>query len=163
MTEPRWLTDEQQCAWRKFAALLTVVPAALDTQLQRDAGLTHFGYWVLAMLSEHPERALRMSDLAARSNASPSRISHVVARLEQRGWVRRHRACGDGRGNVAELTDAGYDKLVASAPGHVNKVRSLIFDGLSQAQVHQLDELCAAMLAHLDPAGTLTTAPPTRD
>ncbi|MFI0462557.1 MULTISPECIES: MarR family winged helix-turn-helix transcriptional regulator [Saccharopolyspora] len=163
MTETRWLTDTQQCAWRKFAALMTVVPAALDNQLQRDAGLTHFGYWVLAMLSEHPERALRMSELAARSNASPSRVSHVVARLEQQGWVRRQRACSDGRGNVAELTEAGYEKLVASAPGHVEKVRDLIFDGLSEAQVRQLDELCAAMLAHLDPEGNLTTAPPQRD
>ncbi|MCI2418279.1 MarR family winged helix-turn-helix transcriptional regulator [Saccharopolyspora sp. K220] len=160
MTDSRWLTDEQQCAWRKFAALMTVVPAALDAQLQRDSGLTHFGYWVLAMLSEHPERALRMSDLAARANASPSRVSHVVSRLEQQGWVHRHRACSDGRGNIAELTDTGYEKLVAAAPGHVAKVRSLIFDGLSPDQVRQLDELCAAMLAHLDPTGTLTTAPP---
>lgn len=163
VTEPRWLTGEQQCAWRKFAALMTVVPAALDAQLQRDAGLTHFGYWVLAMLSEDPERALRMSDLAARSNASPSRVSHVVARLEQQGWVRRHRACSDGRGNVAELTDAGYEKLVAAAPGHVAKVRDLIFDGLTETQVEQLDELCTAILAHLDPEGTLTTAPPKQD
>ncbi|MBB5157934.1 MarR family winged helix-turn-helix transcriptional regulator [Saccharopolyspora phatthalungensis] len=160
MIESRWLTEQQQCAWRKFAALMTVVPAALDTQLQRDAGLTHFGYWVLAMLSEEPARALRMSDLAARSNASPSRVSHVVARLEQQGWVRRHRACSDGRGYVAELTDTGYEKLVASAPGHVDKVRQLIFDGLSEAQVRQLDELCTAVLAHLDPARDLTTGPP---
>ncbi|GAA4615781.1 MarR family transcriptional regulator [Saccharopolyspora hordei] len=162
MTEPRWLSDEEQCAWRKFAALLTVVPAALDAQLQRDAGLTHFGYWVLAMLSEDPDRALRMSDLAARANASPSRVSHVVARLEEQGWVRRQRASSDGRGNVAELTDAGYEKVVRSAPGHVAKVRDLVFDGLTPDQVRQLDELCTAMLAHLDPEGTLTTAPPRR-
>ncbi|SEF94252.1 DNA-binding transcriptional regulator, MarR family [Saccharopolyspora kobensis] len=160
VTEPRWLSDEQQCAWRKFAALMTVVPAKLDAQLQRDAGLTHFGYWVLAMLSEHPDRALRMSDLAARANASPSRVSHVVARLEQRGWVRRQRASGDGRGNVAELTDAGHEKVVATAPGHVAKVRDLVFDGLTDDQVRQLDELCAAVLAHLDPEGTITTTPP---
>ncbi|MER6992407.1 MarR family winged helix-turn-helix transcriptional regulator [Saccharopolyspora hirsuta] len=160
MTEPRWLSDSEQCAWRKFAALMTVVPAALDAQLQRDSGLTHFGYWVLAMLSEDPDRALRMSDLAARANASPSRVSHVVARLEQQGWVRRQRATSDGRGNVAELTDAGYDKVVAAAPGHVAKVRDLVFGGLTEDQVHQLNELCTAVLAHLDPEGTLTTAPP---
>lgn len=158
--EPRWLTDDQQRAWRKLAAVMTVVPAALDAQLQRDADLTHFGYWVLAMLSEHPQRALRMSDLAAQANASPSRVSHVVARLEQRGWVRRHRSAADGRGNVAELTDAGYDKVVSTAPGHVEKVRSVIFDGLSAAQVRRLDEVCAAILTHLDPDGTIRAEPP---
>ncbi|MER7015490.1 MarR family winged helix-turn-helix transcriptional regulator [Saccharopolyspora sp. NPDC000359] len=160
MTEPRWLSDAEQCAWRKFAALMTVVPAKLDAQLQRDSGLTHFGYWVLAMLSEDPDRALRMSDLAARANASPSRVSHVVARLEQQGWVRRQRASSDGRGNVAELTDAGYDKVVAAAPGHVAQVRDLVFGGLTEDQVHQLNELCTAVLAHLDPGGELTTTPP---
>ncbi|MER5389092.1 MarR family transcriptional regulator [Saccharopolyspora sp. NPDC002686] len=160
MTEPRWLSGEEQCAWRKLATLMTVIPAQLDGQLQRDSGLTHFGYWVLAMLSEHPDRALRMSELAARSNASPSRVSHVVAKLEKDGWVRRHRATSDGRGNVAELTDAGYAKIAASAPGHVAKVRDLIFDGLTEAQVRQLNALCTAMLAHLDPEGELITAPP---
>lgn len=160
MTEPRWLSDEQQCAWRKFAALMTVVPAKLDAQLQRDSGLTHFGYWVLAMLSEAPDRALRMSDLAGRANASPSRVSHVVARLEQQGWVRRQRASGDGRGNVAELTGAGHQKVVSAAPGHVEKVRDLVFDGLTDDQVRGLDEVCTAVLAHLDPEGAITTTPP---
>ena len=157
MDEPRWLSDEQQRAWRKFAALMTVVPAGLDAQLQRDADLTHFGYWVLAMLSEEPGRALRMSHLAAQANASPSRVSHVVSRLESRGWVRRQRAEADGRGSVAELTDAGYDKVVESAPGHVEQVRSMIFDGLDDDAVRDLDEVCTAILAHLDPEGRLTT------
>lgn len=156
MTEPRWLTDDQQQAWRKFAALLTVLPAALDTQLQRDSGLTHFGYWVLAMLSEDPRRALRMSDLAARANASPSRVSHVVARLEKQGWVRRERDPQDGRGHVAELTEAGRRKVVESAPGHVERVRDLVFDGLSSADVDQLDALCTTILRQVDPEEKLT-------
>ncbi|MBE9376281.1 winged helix-turn-helix transcriptional regulator [Saccharopolyspora sp. HNM0983] len=161
MTEPRWLDEEQQAAWRKLAALLTVIPASLDAQLQRDADLTHFGYWVLAMLSESPDRRLRMSDLAGRANASPSRVSHVVSRLEREGWVRRHRAAGDARGSVAQLTDAGFGKLTASAPGHVEQVRSLIFDGLTRDQVRQLDELSAAILQHLDPDRRLCTGPGT--
>ncbi|QUH03037.1 winged helix-turn-helix transcriptional regulator [Saccharopolyspora erythraea] len=157
MDEPRWLSDEQQRAWRKFAALMTVVPAGLDAQLQRDSDLTHFGYWVLAMLSEDPDRALRMSHLAAQANASPSRVSHVVSKLEARGWVRRHRAAADGRGNVAELTEAGYRKVREAAPGHVEQVRSMIFDGLDEDQVRRLDEICGAVLAHLDPDGRLCT------
>ncbi|GAA4880994.1 MarR family winged helix-turn-helix transcriptional regulator [Saccharopolyspora cebuensis] len=160
MQEPRWLTDVEQRAWRKFAALITVLPAALESQLQRDEELTHFGYWVLAMLSEAPGEELRMTELATRANASPSRVSHVVARLEQRGWVVRHRAPADGRGSVAELTGAGRDKLVGAAPGHVDNVRSLIFDGLTERQVAQLDELCGAILHRIDPDGELCTEPP---
>jgi DNA-binding MarR family transcriptional regulator len=151
MEEPRWLTDKQQRAWRKFAAVFTVLPAALDTQLQRDADLTHFGYWVLSVLSEHPEHALRMSDLATRSNASLSRVSHVVARLEERGWVRRQPSPDDRRGNIAVLTKAGHEKIVAAAPGHVEIVRSLVFDALTDQQVGQLDEICAAVLERVDP------------
>lgn len=152
MNEPRWLTEEQQCAWRRFAAVFTVLPGALDAQLQRDSELTHFGYWVLAMLSESPARALRMSDLAARSNASLSRVSHVVARLEERGWVRRQPSEDDRRSNVAELTEAGHDKIVASAPGHVETVRSLVFDALTDEQVQRLGEICDRILQRVDPA-----------
>ena len=103
----RWLDDEEQDAWRQLAAVITRLPAALDTQLQRDADLTHFGYWVLAMLSEEPTGPLRMSELAARANSSLSRLSHGVGRLEKQGWVRRERSPDDGRGSVAVLTDAG--------------------------------------------------------
>jgi DNA-binding MarR family transcriptional regulator len=151
MEQPRWLSDKQQRAWRKFAAVFTVLPAALDTQLQRDADLTHFGYWVLAVLSEQRGHALRMSDLATRSNASLSRVSHVVARLEERGWVRREPSPEDRRGNVAVLTDAGHEKIVDVAPGHVETVQSLVFDALTEQQVGQLDEICAAVLERVDP------------
>jgi DNA-binding MarR family transcriptional regulator len=153
MDEPRWLSDEQQRAWRRFAAVFTLLPAALDAQLQRDAGLTHFGYWVLAMLSEAPDRSLRMSELAARSNSSQSRLSHVVNRLESQGWVRRERSAEDARGNVAILTEAGWDKVVATAPGHVETVQSLVFDGLSDNQLRQLDSISRILLERIDPDG----------
>lgn len=146
------MTDEEQVAWRQLAAVLTRLPAALDTQLQRDAQLTHFGYWVLAMLSEAPGRSLRMTDLAARASSSPSRLSHGVTRLVAQGWVRRERSADDGRGQVAVLTDAGWDKLVAAAPGHVAAVRRLVFDGLQPDQVRTLAELCQALLAQVDAA-----------
>lgn len=156
-SDPPWLSDDEQHAWRKLAMLMTLLPAALDTQLQRDSDLTHFGYWVLAMLSERPDRTLRMSDLAAQAAASPSRVSHVVARLENNGWVRRARSTCDGRSNLAELTEAGYRKVVESAPGHVERVRSLVFDDLTGTQVQQLGEICGAMLRRIDPDGRLGT------
>ncbi|SDY94598.1 DNA-binding transcriptional regulator, MarR family [Micromonospora pattaloongensis] len=154
MDETRWLTDDEQRAWRRLGAVMTLLPAALDAQLQRDAELTHFGYWVLAMLSEAPGRAARMSELAALANGSQSRLSHLIAKLEQRGWVRRERASDDGRGSVAVLTEAGYHKVVATAPGHVAQVRALLFDTLTAAQVAQLDEICTAVLTRLDGNGT---------
>ena len=155
MTETRWLDDDEQRAWRRLATVMTLLPAALDAQLQRDATLTHFAYFTLAMLSEAPGRALRMSELAARSSSSPSRLSHTIARLESRGWVRRQRASEDGRGQVAELTDEGYTALVATAPGHVAAVREYVLDALTPEQVSQLNELCTALLTKLDPDGTL--------
>jgi DNA-binding MarR family transcriptional regulator len=155
VSETQWLSDDQQRAWRRLVAVVTLLPAALDAQLQQDATLTHFAYFTLAMLSEAPGRALRMSELAARSSASPSRLSHTVARLEKRGWVRRTRATEDGRGQIAEMTDAGYEALVTIAPGHVRAVREFVVDALTPTQVQQLDEICTAMLTKLDPDGTL--------
>jgi len=152
VAKTRWLSDEQQQAWRRLAAVSMLLPAALESQLQRDADLTHFGYWVMAMLSESPDRAIRMSELAALSNGSQSRLSHLIARLKKRGWVRRERADEDGRGYLAVLTDAGYDKVVETAPGHVEEVQSLVFDALTPQQVGQLDEICAAILPRLMPA-----------
>lgn len=146
MEEPRWLTDEQQRIWRRFVEMLFTVPAALEAQLQRDAELTHMGYIVLSTLSEREDRRLPMSRLAKRASASLSRLSHVVARLETRGWVRRERDPEDGRVQIAVLTDAGYDKVVESAPGHAEAVQQLIFDRLTPAQVRQLGELVDALL-----------------
>ncbi len=146
MDEPRWLTDEQQRVWRRLAALMMHLPYELDAQLQKDAELTHFGYLVLAMLSEPEDHRLRMSELAARTNASLSRLSHMVSKFEERGWVSRCRSADDGRGNVCMLTDAGMAKLVETAPGHVAAVQSLVFDRLDEEQVRQLGEICNALL-----------------
>jgi DNA-binding MarR family transcriptional regulator len=107
------------------------------------------------MLSVAPGRALRMSELAARSSSSPSRLSHTISRLEDRGWVRRVRSSEDGRGQVAELTDEGYTALVATAPGHVTAVREYVLDALTDEQVAQVNEICQALLTKLDPDGTL--------
>ncbi|HEY7273989.1 MAG TPA: MarR family transcriptional regulator [Actinoplanes sp.] len=146
MTEPRWLSDEQQQAWRRFVQVLIKMPAALEAQLQRDAGLTHMGYLVLATLSERDDRRLAMSRLAKQASASLSRLSHVVARLEAQGWVRRERDPEDGRVQIAVLTDAGCAKVVESAPGHAEAVQQLLFDRLTPAQIRQLARLADALL-----------------
>jgi len=146
MDAPRWLTDEEQQAWRRFVEVLVKVPAGLEAQLQRDAALTHMGYLVLSVLSERDDRRLPMSRLAKRASASLSRLSHVVARLEAQGWLRRERDPADGRVQIAVLTDAGFRKVVESAPGHAEAVQQLVFDRLSPAQVRQLAKLCDALL-----------------
>ena len=115
----RWLDEEEQRTWRAYLAMSELLYATLDRQLQREAGMTHGTYVVLAMLSEAPDRSLRMTDLARLANSTPSRLSHAMARMEERGWVTRCRASEDGRGTVATLTDAGWEVLVATAPGHV--------------------------------------------
>jgi DNA-binding MarR family transcriptional regulator len=150
-----WLDDAEQRAWRGYLAMTALLPGALDQQLQADADMGHSSYIVLAMLSEAPDRSLRMSELASRANSSPSRLSHTVARLEERGLVRRDRSPDDGRGNIARLTDAGWDVVVATAPGHVAAVREFVFDALTPEQVCQLEEISGAVLARLDPEGTL--------
>ena len=142
----RWLDEDEQRTWRSFMATSELLYAALDRQLQRDAGITHASYIVLAILSEAPDRSLRMSDLAVRANSSPSRLSHAVARLEERGWVRREPAPKDGRGTVAVLTDAGMEMLAGIAPGHVAAVREHLFDRLTPDQVRELGDICASVL-----------------
>ncbi len=147
MDEPRWLTDEQQQAWRRLVTVLFKVPAAMEAQLQRDAGLTHMGYLVLSTLSEREDRRLAMSKLAKQATASLSRLSHVVARLEDQGWVRRERDPADGRVQIAVLTDEGYAKVVDAAPGHAEAVQQLIFDRLTPTQVRQVVKVCESLLA----------------
>jgi len=139
--EPRWLDAEESQAWRALAKALETLPAALDAQLRRDAGISHFEYKVLALLSEAPDRTLRMSELAMWAGSSLPRLSQVVARLEQRGWVRRIPDPADGRYTLAILTDQGQEKVTEAAPGHVEEVRRLVFDPLTKAQSRQLREI----------------------
>ena len=150
-----WLTDEQQRTWRAWLTVAELLPRVLDAQLQRDAGISHAAYVVLAMLSESPQSSRRMSDLARRANQSQSRLSHTVARLEERGWVRRERSAEDGRGNVAVLTDAGWDIVRKVAPGHVDAVREAMFAPLDPDQARALGEALEAVQERLDPDRSL--------
>jgi DNA-binding MarR family transcriptional regulator len=145
LSRTRWLNDDEQRAWRAFLRAAARIDEALDRQLQRDAGMPHTYYQVLAMLSESPGRSLRMSELAALTTSSPSRLSHAVARLEEKGWVRRDPHPTDRRGAVAVLTEQGWDVLVAAAPGHVEAVRRAVFDRLSRDQVTQLLKISDCM------------------
>ncbi|KAB1644420.1 MarR family transcriptional regulator [Pseudoclavibacter sp. CFCC 14310] len=155
MTEPRWLSPIELNAWMRFEAVVELMPGALDSQLQRDAQLTHFDYLVLAKLSERDDRAMRMTQLAASTNSTLPRLSHVVSRLERRGFVERSSCDTDRRVTIARLTDAGWDKVVASAPGHVENVRATVFDQLTAEQVVQLDQICSRLLSKLDPDNRL--------
>lgn len=148
--EPRWLEDAEQHAWRRLAAVILKLPSELEAQLQRDAGMSHFEYWVVALLSEAPDRTLRLGQLAAQANASLSRLSHVVTRLEKRGWVTRRPCPDDARATLAVLTDDGWDQVVAAAPGHVEAVRRYVFDGLDAADVTELARLCEKILDRID-------------
>jgi DNA-binding MarR family transcriptional regulator len=150
-----WLDDQQQRTWRAWLAVTELLPRTLDAQLQRDAGLSHPAYVVLAMLSEAPDRSRRMSDLARTANQSQSRLSHTVARLEERGWVQRERATDDRRGNVAVLTDAGWDVVTRVAPGHAAAVREGFFAALTPEQTKALEQALTAVLERLDPDHTL--------
>lgn len=155
----RWLTGPELEAWTRFIAVVELLPGALDAQLRRDCGLTHFEYMVLAMLSEAPGGTLRMSRLAARTNATLARLSHVVTRLERRGLVQRVACTDDRRATDARLTAHGWSTLEAAAPGHVTTVRRDVIDALTPEQVDQLAEISAAVLARLDPTGSMTAAP----
>ena len=154
--ETRWLDAEERAAWLRLVAVVELLPGVLDTQLRRDAGLSHFDYFVLAMLSEAPERSLRMTALAHRTNATLPRLSHVVQRLENRGLVERFPCPEDRRATNARLTDDGWDVVVAAAPGHVDTVRAHVLDPLSRAQLRQLAAIGDALLTRLDPDGRMT-------
>ncbi|MFF4194126.1 MarR family winged helix-turn-helix transcriptional regulator [Nonomuraea sp. NPDC001831] len=146
----RWLDPDEQQTWRDFLAAGQLINEALDRQLQREAGMPHTYYMILVALSEAPGRSMRMSELAARAQSSQSRLSHAVARLEERGWVRRERCPADGRGNLAVLTDEGFATLAAAAPGHVEEVRRSLFDVLTPEQVRELGAICSAVRGALE-------------
>lgn len=163
MTDTRWLTAEQLSAWKKLIAVVELLPGTLESQLQRDSGLSHFEYFTLAMLSEAPDRTLRMTALAAHTNATLARLSHVVSRLEKRGLVRREACAEDRRATNAVLTPAGWTTVVAAAPGHVDTVRQTVIDPLTSADVTDLDRIMGRILEVLDPSHVMIGTPTTDD
>jgi DNA-binding MarR family transcriptional regulator len=155
-----WLDPEERATWLSLSRIIVKLPSALDAQLERDADLNYFEYIVMAMLSEEDTRTLRMSQLAALSNASLSRLSHVAKRLEARGFLQRQPDPDDGRYTRAVLTDAGMEKVVNSARGHVANVRELVFDALTPAQQRRLRNSIDAILNRVDPGNSSWPKPP---
>jgi DNA-binding MarR family transcriptional regulator len=160
----RWLDDEEQRTWRAFLTAQRLLFERVERQLQNEARMPHGYYEILVRLSEAPDRTLRMSRLADTSLSSRSRLSHAVARLEEAGWVERTACETDRRGAWARLTDAGLAALQAAAPGHVETVRSLLFDALTPEQAAALRDVSESLVAHLTdrpvwPAGDDTGCP----
>jgi len=146
-----WLSPTELRAWMALSALMEALPAAIDTQLKRDAGVNRFEYMVLAGLSESPGRALLMSDLANFAAGSISRLSHAIGRLEKQRWVTRRPYPQDGRHTEVILTDAGMEKVIATAPGHVQEARRLVINNLTPRQLSQLGATATRILQAADP------------
>jgi DNA-binding MarR family transcriptional regulator len=144
--QTRWLNDEEQVTWRAFLEANRIVFEQVESQLQQEAAIPHTYYEILVRLSETPGHALRMSELAERSLSSRSRLSHAAARLAAMGWIERFDCPTDRRGQIAQLTDAGFAALEQAAPGHVSTVRSVVFDALTTEQVAQLRTISEALL-----------------
>jgi DNA-binding MarR family transcriptional regulator len=141
----RWLSDDEQATWRAFLAMQRKIRDRLERQLQQDAGVPMTYYIILAMLSEAPDRTLRMTELATIAGTSQSQLSHAASRLEEAGWIERRRCLDDKRGYLAVLTDAGFRVLAEAAPSHVESVRSVLFDRLTPQQVRQLRTIADAV------------------
>ncbi|ALG29864.1 MULTISPECIES: MarR family winged helix-turn-helix transcriptional regulator [Glutamicibacter] len=148
--KPVWLTQSERDAWLGLQTVMTLLPATLDSDLQGLEGITLFDYHMLAMLSEAEDRKLSMTALASHTSASLSRLSHVVKKLESRGWVVREQSDEDARVKIASLTDAGWDAVVNMAPHHVGSVRALLFDPLDDKDVKNLNAIMRKVTASLD-------------
>ena len=149
----KWLTAAELDSWLSVVRMLTWLPWSIDQQLQRDSRLRTVEYQVLAILSTSPERTMRMSSLAEVTNASLSRLSHLVKRLEARGLVRREPDPTDGRFTKAILTEKGFRTIAEAAPGHVSHVRSLVIDVLSPEQLRRLGRDADRIVSRIDTSG----------
>ncbi|HZE34582.1 MAG TPA: MarR family transcriptional regulator [Actinoallomurus sp.] len=149
MTETRWLNADEQRTWRAYLNSHRLLLDAIDAQLRRDSGMPHAYYEIMVRLSEAENRTLRMAELAELTRVSASRLSHAIARLEERGWVRRQECPTDRRGQLAVLTDEGFATLTAAAPGHVEAVRTALFDSLDADQIRNLGEISEILARRL--------------
>jgi DNA-binding MarR family transcriptional regulator len=156
--QSRWLTADEQRTWRTFISANRRLFAEMDAHLQHVAGIPHAYYEILVRLSEAPGRELRMTQLADASTSSKSRLSHAVARLEERGWIERAACPTDRRGQVARLTDNGFAALDSAAHGHVDQVRRMVFDQLTPEQVEQLRVIMGAIESGVETVGASEAA-----
>ena len=149
MNETRWLEPREQIAWRAYLDATRLLIRTLDAQLTKDSGISFTDFELLVVLSEAPERRLRMSQLADAVTTTRSGVTRAISRLVEAGWARRVKAVEDKRGMSAELTDAGLDKLASASPGHVDAVRANMFDLLSPGEVDAVGHGYRRMRDHM--------------
>lgn len=149
MNETRWLEPQEQIAWRAYLDATRLLIRTLDAQLTKDSGISFTDFELLVVLSEAPERRLRMSQLADAVTTTRSGVTRAISRLVEAGWARRVKAVDDKRGMSAELTDAGLDKLASASPGHVDAVRANMFDLLSPGEVDAVGHGYRRMRDHM--------------
>jgi DNA-binding MarR family transcriptional regulator len=148
--EPRWLSDDEQRAWRAYLRGSRLIEEALDRDLQSH-GVQLTEYEIMSMLSEAPRRRLRMSSLADLVVQSRSRLTHTATRLETRGWVIREACLQDKRGVELVLTEAGWQAVQEVARVHVESVRRSVIDNVSPALFQALGEAMDAIRGALAP------------
>lgn len=149
----RWLDEDEAAAWLPLLSTVMWLPSALNTQLEAEAGLSHIEYGVLSSLSMQDDHTMRLSELARLADSTLSRLSKIVNRLTEQGWVERRPDPNDGRSTLATLTDAGWEKVLATAPGHVTQVRKLVFDHLTRSEVRQLRAIATKIATAVGPDG----------
>jgi DNA-binding MarR family transcriptional regulator len=149
VTEPRWLDERRQRAWRAWLAMQTRLQAELNRQLQADSGMSLADFDVLVALTDRPGVPLRVFELAEAVQWEKSRLSHHLARMERRGLVERQDCPDDARGAFVLLSATGRRAVEAAAPGHVEAVRALVFDGLDDAQVRAWAEVSDVVLRRI--------------
>ncbi|MFD4671921.1 MarR family winged helix-turn-helix transcriptional regulator [Lentzea sp. NPDC058450] len=154
-----WLNAEEKDAWTGIVSMLLLLPGRLEAPLQQESGLSLFDYLVLSHVSEAPDRRIRMSELAHLANGSLSRLSNVVKRFEQRGWVVRSPDPDDGRYTIATLTDEGFEVVRAAAPTHVSAVRQFVLDPLTAADRQALTRIAAKLNVTIPNAGAAPRLP----
>ena len=145
----RWLTEEEQRAWRGLLRMTAQLNARANRQLQEEYGISLADYEVLVALSEAPEGRLRVFEVADALAWEQSRVSHQLARMQRRGLITREGCATDARGAFAVLTAAGRAAIERAAPAHVEQVRQLVFDELSHEQVSALTEITTRVLDRL--------------
>lgn len=149
--QTRWLNSDEQYTWLLLWSVTEWLPTRLDEQLKRDSGVNLYDYFALAQISMAPDAQLTMTELAALSDMSPSRLSHVVARLEKRGWVVRTQSAEDRRTNIASITEEGHAFITTAAPGHVERARQLVFDPLTAEEIDTLGAILGKIVGALNP------------
>jgi DNA-binding MarR family transcriptional regulator len=149
----RWLTADEQRAWRAYLRAGSLLTARLNRLLQADCGLSLPEYEVLVQLSEAPRGKLRPFQLGLALDWEQSRLSHMLSRMGRRGFVVRQDCAGDRRGAEVALTAAGRAAIESAAPGHVAAVRRLVFDQMDSEQAVAFGQVFEAILAGLENSG----------